>query len=64
MQPYQNSHPGISLVVCWLRFCIANAGGPGSISGQGTGSHMLQLRTRTVKYIIKIDIKKSHIPIQ
>jgi len=25
---------------------------------------MLQLRTRTVKYIIKIDIKKSHIPIQ
>ena len=64
MQPYQNSHPGTSLGVCLLRLCTANAGGPGSIPGQGTGSHMLQLRTRTVKYIIKIDIKKSHIPIQ
>ena len=29
-----------SLVVQWLRLCPPNAGGPGSISGQGTRSHM------------------------
>ncbi|TEA25080.1 hypothetical protein DBR06_SOUSAS6010062, partial [Sousa chinensis] len=33
-----------SLVVQWLRLRIPNAGGPGSIPGQGTRSHMLQLR--------------------
>ena len=35
---------GASLVVQWLRLCSLSAGGPGSIPGQGTGSHMLQLR--------------------
>ena len=30
-----------SLVVQWLRLCEPNAGGPGSIPGQGTRSHML-----------------------
>ena len=30
-----------SLVVQWLRCCAANAGGPGSIPGQGTRYHML-----------------------
>ena len=34
----------ISLVVQWLRLHAANAGGLGSIPGQGTRSHMLQLR--------------------
>ncbi|TEA37693.1 hypothetical protein DBR06_SOUSAS9210008, partial [Sousa chinensis] len=29
-----------SLVVQWLRLCAPNAGGPGSIPGQGTRSHM------------------------
>ncbi|TEA34995.1 hypothetical protein DBR06_SOUSAS9710069, partial [Sousa chinensis] len=33
-----------SLVVQWLRLHAPNAGGPGLISGQGTRSHMLQLR--------------------
>ncbi|TEA32997.1 hypothetical protein DBR06_SOUSAS7410054, partial [Sousa chinensis] len=32
-----------SLVVQWLRFCAPNAGGPGSIPGQGTRSCMPQL---------------------
>ena len=31
---------GISLVVQWIRLCPPNAGGPGLIPGQGTGSHM------------------------
>ena len=30
----------------WLRLCTPNAGGPGSIPGQGTRSHMPQLRIR------------------
>ena len=36
--------PGTSLVVQWLRLHTPNAGGQGSIPGQGTRSHMLQLR--------------------
>ena len=32
--------PGTSLVVQWVRLCTPNAGGPGSIPGQGTRSHM------------------------
>ena len=35
---------GTSLVVQWLRLCAPNAGGPGSIPGQGTRAHMPQLR--------------------
>ena len=35
---------GTSLVVQWLRLHAPNAGGLGSIPGQGTRSHMLQLR--------------------
>ena len=30
--------------VQWLRLCPPDAGGPGSIPGQGTGYHMQQLR--------------------
>ena len=33
-----------SVVVQGLRLCARNAGGPGSIPGQGTRSHVLQLR--------------------
>jgi len=33
-----------SLVVQWRRLHVPNAGGLGSILGQGTKSHMLQLR--------------------
>ena len=35
---------GASLVVQWLRLCAPNAGGPGSIPGQGTRSCMPQLK--------------------
>ena len=31
-------------MVQWLRLLTPNAGGPGSIPGQGTRSHMLQLQ--------------------
>ena len=33
-------------MVQWLRLCAPNAGSPGLISGQGTRSHMLQLRAQ------------------
>ena len=39
----KSSAVGTSLVVQWLKFGVSNAGGPGSIPGQGTRSHMLQL---------------------
>ena len=35
---------GTSLVVQWLRFCAPSAGVLGSVPGQGTRSHVLQLR--------------------
>ena len=35
---------GTSLVVQWLRLCAPSARGPGSIPGQGTRSHIPQLR--------------------
>ena len=38
---------GTSLMVQWVRLCAPNAGVPGSIPGQGTRSHMPQLRART-----------------
>ena len=36
-------------MVQWLRLRALNAGGPGLIPGQGTRSHMLQLRPSTAK---------------
>ena len=35
---------GTSIVVLWLRLQAPSAGGLGSIPGQGTGSHMPQLK--------------------
>ena len=35
---------GTSLLVQWLRLCSPNAEGPGSYPGQGTRSHILQLK--------------------
>ena len=40
---------GTPLVAQWLRLRAPNAGGPGSIPGQGNGSHMLQLRPGVAK---------------
>ena len=45
----QNTVPGISLVVQWLRLCVPNAGVLGSIPGQGTRSHMLKLKIPNAK---------------
>ena len=39
----RNNDSGAFLVVQWLRFHTPNAGGPGSIPGGGTKSHMPQL---------------------
>ena len=36
-------------MVQWLRFCSPSAGGPGSILGQGTRSHMLQVRIQRLR---------------
>ena len=36
-------------MVQWLKLCTTNAGGPGSVLGQGTGSHMLQLRVHMLQ---------------
>ena len=38
-----------SLVVQWLKLLALNARGLGSISGQGTRSHMLQLKPSIAK---------------
>ena len=40
---------GASLVVQWLRLYAANTGGPGSIPGQETRFHMLQLRVHILQ---------------
>ena len=40
---------GTSLVIQWLRLQDPNAGGLGSVPGQGTRSHMLQLRPNAAK---------------
>ena len=45
----KKEEPGTSLVVQWLRLPALNAGGPGSIPGQGTRSHMPQLRPGAAK---------------
>ena len=39
--------PGTFLVVQWVRVCAPNAGGPGSIPGLGTRSHLPQRRSCT-----------------
>ncbi|TEA37350.1 hypothetical protein DBR06_SOUSAS1910041, partial [Sousa chinensis] len=49
-----------SLVVQWLRLCAPNAGGLGSIPGQGTRSHMPQLRACTSQ--LKIPHTATKIP--
>ena len=40
---------GISLVVQWLRLQAPNEGGQGSVPGQGTRSHVPQLRPSAAK---------------
>ena len=42
---------GTFWVVQWLRLRTPNAGGSGSIPGQGTRSHMMQLRATAAEQI-------------
>ena len=44
----RKDHKGTSLVVQWLRFHLPMQGAQDSIPGQGTRSHMPQLRTRNI----------------
>ena len=46
---FQKGIMGSSLVVQWLRLLAPTARGPGSIPGQGTRSHMLQLKPSIAK---------------
>ena len=41
------------MVVQWLRLHAPNSGGPGSIPGPGTRSHMLQLKVSHATMKIK-----------
>ena len=50
---------GTSLVVQWLRLCAPNARGPGLIPGQGTRSHMPQLRVCMMQLKILLAITKT-----
>ena len=52
-------------MVQWLRLCAPNAGGPGSIPGQGPGSHMPQPRVHmlllnTPRAAVKIEGPMCH----
>ena len=49
MEKYIFKNSGTSLMVQWLRLCAAYAGDLGLLSGQGTGSHMLQLKKKKNK---------------
>ena len=46
-------HQRTSLVVQWLKLCASDAGGPCSIPGQETRSHVPQLRHGVAKYVFK-----------
>ena len=55
---------GTSLVVQWLRLHTRSAGGQGLIPGQGTRSHVPQVRPGTAKEISKFCLffwKKDHV---
>ena len=55
---------GTSLVVQWLRLHTLSAGGQGLIPGQGTRSHVPQVRPGTAKEISKFCLffwKKDHV---
>ena len=49
MYHLKNLKSGNSLVVQWLGLCAPDTGGLGSIPGQGTSSHVPQLRLYAAK---------------
>ena len=57
----RNTCSGTSLVVQWLRLHTQHAGGPGSIPGQETRSHMLQLRVCMLQLrVLMPQLKSPH----
>ena len=56
----QNAMLGTSLVVQWLRFWALNVRGPNLIPGQGTRSHMPQLRVWKLQLKIPCATTKIH----
>ena len=46
----------------WLKLQASNAGGPGSIPGQGTKSHMLQLRVHKPQWRLKMLLAATDTP--
>ena len=58
---YSKQDPRISLVLQWLRLSVPNAGGLGSIPGQGTRSLMLQLRVCMLQLKIPRAVAKKKI---
>ena len=61
MKEARNGAWGTSLVVQWLGLRAPNAGVLGSIPGQGTGTHMPQLKTphATTKRFLMLQLKKE-----
>ena len=60
-QPCWRAGPWTSLVVQWLRLCTTSAEGSGSIPGQGTRPHMVQLRPSTAnESLSKVKKKKKN----
>ena len=49
---------GLPWVIRWLQLCAPNAGDPGSIPGQETGSHMLQLKILHVVTKIPVQLNE------
>ena len=49
LEPLKNDSKGTSLVVHWLRLRFLNESDLGFIPGQGTRSHMPQLRPAAAK---------------
>ena len=61
----QEDPPEVGPVAQWLRLHPPNAGGPSSIPGQGTRSHVPQPRICMLQLLIKIPLattKISHVP--
>ena len=59
-QHIRKQRHGTSLMVQWLRLCVPNAEGLGSIPGQGTRSHMTQLRVCMSQLKILSTMTKMH----
>ena len=48
-EPIKQNNTATSLVVQWPKLCAPKAGGLGSVPGQSSRSHMLQLKSSTAE---------------